>query len=43
VEFDSSASMVSLENVTPIVNSLQGLQQLHSTHSGSVTILNPLT
>jgi len=43
VEFDSLANMLSLEDITPVVNSLQDLQQLDSTHNSLVTIHTPLT
>jgi len=40
---DTLAGMSSLEDVIPIINSLQGFQQLDSTHSNSLTICNSLT
>lgn len=38
VESNSLFDMFSLENVTPIINSLISLQQLNSTHNNSTTI-----
>jgi len=43
VKSNSLVSMPYMEEFTPIVNNLQGLQQLDSTHSSLATVSNPST
>jgi len=43
VNYNSLADMPSLEDVTPIIDSLQGLQHLESPHYSSEVVSNILT